>query len=85
MLPKRVSRPPPRVLAEVVGGELGGLSEEGAELWRARRNGQSQLRSQANVKSYEKVSGLRLTKDLAWNAVSPFKAAMDMFVVAGAG
>ena len=31
------------------------------------------------------MSETRLTKDLAWNAVSPFKAAMDMFVVVGAG
>lgn len=32
VLPERVPRPPPGVLAEVVGGELGGLAEEGAEL-----------------------------------------------------
>ena len=54
MFPKRIPRPPPRVLAEVVGGELGGLSEEGAELWRARRDDESQLWTQNTVMSYEK-------------------------------
>ena len=59
MFPKRVSRPPPRVLAEVVGGELGGLSEEGAELRRARRYRKNQLWYHNNLMLYEKD---------AWNA-----------------
>ena len=33
MLPKRISRPPPRVFAEIVRRELGRLPQEGAELW----------------------------------------------------
>ena len=33
MFAEGISRPAPRVLAEVVGGELGGLPEEGAELF----------------------------------------------------
>ena len=53
MFPKCVPRPPPRVLAEVVGGELGGLTEEGAELWKARRDDQNQLRSEVDLISYE--------------------------------
>ena len=32
MFPKRISRSPPCVFSEVVGGELGGLAEERAEL-----------------------------------------------------
>lgn len=32
VFPKRVLRSPPGVFSEVVGGELGGLAEEGAEL-----------------------------------------------------
>lgn len=34
MFPKRISCSPPRVFSEIVGGELGGLAEERAELYR---------------------------------------------------
>lgn len=38
VLPKSVFRSPSGVLAEIVSGELGGLAEEGAELFCAERS-----------------------------------------------
>lgn len=41
--------------------------------------------SERLVKVSEGGGGGVLTNDLAWNAVSPFKAAIDMLVLVGAG
>ena len=77
MLPECVLCPSLRVLAEIVGGKLGRLSEEGAELWKEADKVSHGLQRCKNVY----CGKWALTSDLAWNAVSPFKAAIDMFGV----